>query len=74
MKLNWKYSIAWFFWIFIFVIIELIAIIDKSKGDTLSEHFWDLFDVKNSENPSKIMRFIALIGLTWVYLHLLGRI
>ena len=71
MKLNWKFTLGWILWIFVFVIIEGIAVINKEKGDTLSEHFWKLFDIKETEKPSKIMRFGALAGLTWLYVHLL---
>ena len=71
MKLKLKYTIAWILWILAFVGIEAVAVLNKEKGDTLSEHFWKLFDIKHTETPSKIMRFGALAGLTWIYVHLL---
>ena len=71
MELNIKYTIAWIIWILLFVFIEGFAILNNKKGDTLSEHFWEWFDIKDTGKPRKIMRFLALTGLTWLFVHLL---
>ena len=69
-KLNKKYTIAWIAWIFIFFVIEAFAIVDKKKGDTLSEHFWFAFDIKDTGKPRKIMRLVGSGFIMWLAVHL----
>ena len=71
LKLNWKYTVAWIIWILLFIVIEALAVINNKKGDTLSEHFWEWFDIKDIGKPRKVMRLAALGGLTWLFVHLL---
>jgi len=42
MKLNWKYTVGWIIWILGFGVLEYKAVKDKKKGDTLSEHVWQV--------------------------------
>ena len=37
-KLKKWYTAGWIFWILFFIVLEGMAIINKQKGDTLSEH------------------------------------
>jgi len=71
MKLNIKYTIAWVVWILTFAIIEAVAIFDKKKGDTLSEHIWEWFDIKQTEKFYKLKRFTFVSLLVWFIFHIL---
>lgn len=73
MKLNKKYSIAWVIWILFFVVVEALAIIDKKKGDTLSEHFWKKFGIVDAEKKrnKKGLRLVGAAFLMWLVIHLL---
>ena len=70
-KLNWKYTVAWVVWILVFVVIEAVAIADKKKGDTLSEHLWAWFDIKDAEKFYKLKRFAFVSALVWFVMHIL---
>ena len=72
-KLNWKYTIAWVIWILAFGIIEAIAVIDKKKGDTLSEHIWKWFAIDNKEPFYKFKRLTLVTFLVWFAIHILTR-
>jgi len=64
LKKRWN-TIAWSIWAAAGLLLELIALHDKKKGDTLSEHVWSLF-----RRP-----FIYAMGaglLVWMLLHFLS--
>jgi len=69
--LNWKYTIAWAVWIVSFLIIELIAVFNSDKGDTLSEHIWEWFDIKDPGPFYKTKRLLLFTGVGWLAIHLL---
>lgn len=71
MKLNWKYTIGWVIWILGFGALEYAAIKNKKKGDTLSEHVWDVIGT-GEDSPSAlnwIMRGGLLVGFGWLIPH-----
>ena len=66
------YSLLWLAWIALFGVIEGAAIINKQKGDTLSEHVWWLFSVSDKSNWY-LARRTALGGfLAWLVAHFMG--
>ncbi len=71
MKLNSKYTWAWFIWLLAFGAIEFAAIQDKRKGDTLSEHVWKLIGTKTENKSTRQWIFrLGLLGLfAWLISH-----
>ena len=72
MKLNSKYTLAWILWILGFLGIEYMAIKDKRKGDTLSEHVWKIIGTKHKGSKTAAMWAvrIGLAGLiAWLIPH-----
>ena len=68
MSFTW----AWIAWLGMFVVIEGWALIDKDPGDTLSEHIWKWFKIK--EKPRQwTWRRAALAGfLVWLLVHMVA--
>lgn len=68
---------AWICWSAIFLILEGAALARKAKGDTLSEHVWQLLDVANRRRGSalawhvRLRRSVLVMGLAWLVVHLL---
>ena len=57
------YSKLWVAWLALFAVIEGAAILNKKKGDTLSEHVWKWF-------PKNTARGVALVGfMAWLFWH-----
>lgn len=66
-----NYTIAWIAWGIIFVITEGIALADRDRGDTLSEHVWKWFRVKGAM-PTKTgwaLRAILAGFMIWLSGH-----
>lgn len=69
---------AWLAWIAAFLAIEGLALADKDREDTLSEHVWKWFGVRGPDAGLKgwptvlglAARGLLLIFLTWLLLHL----
>lgn len=56
--------------------LEVMALIDKRDGDTLSEHVWAWFMVTEGGGRAKVRRFLLLTAMVWLTVHFLsgGRI
>lgn len=65
------YTVAWIIWIIMFGAIEGMALIDKDRGDTLSEHIWTWFSVRDKGSGWRIRRGALIAGLSWLVVHLL---
>lgn len=65
------FTIAWIFWLAMFLVIEGAAIFRKERGDTLSEHVWRWFSVSGKPRGYKMRRFVLLVFLVWLTVHLL---
>lgn len=67
------WTVAWVLWIAAFAVIEGLALARKEKGDTLSEHVWKWFAVKD-ENAHPVWRWVGrvllLTGGVWLTGHL----
>jgi len=72
MKLNKKYTWAWILWIVGFGVIEYMAIKDKRKGDTLSEHVWKPIGTNHKGKKTAAMwvaRGALIAFFTWIIPH-----
>ena len=50
--LNEIFTNYWYAWIGLFFVIEGVAIRNKARGDTLSEHVWAFLGVNGWKVPS----------------------
>jgi len=64
------YTVAWIMWGLMFAAIEGAALFDKDRGDTLSEHVWSWFSVKDKGVGWKQRRAALGAFLTWLTTHL----
>lgn len=63
------WTVAWLFWIAAFLAIEVPALFNKEPGDTLSEHIWKWFSVKDKSRGWQARRFVLVTFLAWITLH-----
>ena len=66
------FTVAWILWLAMFVVIEGAAIFRKEGGDTLSEHVWKWFSVREKAAGWKARRAVLAGFLAWLSAHLLG--
>lgn len=67
--MNWATPI----WIgigLLIVIVEGVALLNKSKGDTLSEHVWNWLKVYDKSKKFTAWRFFVLAFMVWLTGHL----
>lgn len=63
------WTILWISWIAMFSIIELVAILNDRKNDTLSEHFRSWF--KTETRPGRtVWLIVSGIFLAWFVVHI----
>lgn len=69
--MSW-YTVAWLAWIAAFALVEGKALLSKQRGDTLSEHIWAWFRVKDPRPTvlTWVLRSVLLVFLAWLTLHL----
>lgn len=65
------WTTAWILWAAMFATIELPALLNKTPGDTLSEHIWTWFAIRNKPKQWRLRRAALLTGIAWLTLHLL---
>jgi hypothetical protein len=67
------YTIAWLAWLAAFGVIEGSALVSKREGDTLSEHVWRWFAVKDKSRRGTVRarRFALLAFMAWLTAHFL---
>ncbi len=63
------YTWAWLFWIAWFVVVEGFALVDKNRGDTLSEHVWRWFRIHDKPRQWTWRRAVLAIFLVWLLVH-----
>lgn len=68
--MSW-YTVAWLFWFAFFLTIESTALFNKGKNDTLSEHIWHWFQVRDKGWGWRLRRFVLLAFMAWLSLHFL---
>ena len=59
----------WVFWIAMFLAIEVPAIVNKTEGDTLSEHTRRWFATRTKPMAWRIRRLVLLFFLVWLVVH-----
>jgi hypothetical protein len=65
-------TVGWLAWIAAFVVLEGRALITKRQGDTLSEHVWKWFAIKDKNaKAGQARRAVLLMGLAWLSAHFL---
>lgn len=62
---RWAYTAGWVAIGLAFAVLEYLAVRDKRKKDTLSEHIWWLFGL----HP--VIWFMGAGGLIWMVRHFL---
>ena len=65
--MNW--TVGWLLWLAMFLAIEGAAIFNKEKGDTLSEHVWKWFAIRNKPSGYRLRRFVFLAFWAWLSIH-----
>lgn len=66
------YTLAWGAWIAAFAVIEAKALRDNRQNDTLSEHVWQWFAIRDKHAPyGQLRRAILAMGMAWLAGHFL---
>lgn len=65
------YTVLWLIWLAMFGAIEGAALANKRTGDTLSEHVWEWFSMKEKAKGWRARRFSLLAFLAWLVAHFL---
>jgi hypothetical protein len=66
------YTWAWLFWLAFFVTIEGSAIFRKARGDTLSEHVWAWFQIRDKPAQWTWRRIVLAGFLCWLLVHMVA--
>jgi hypothetical protein len=66
------WTVAWILWLAMFAVIELPAILNRDKGDTLSEHVWAWFAVKGKPRGWQWRRLTLIVFLAWLVVHFIS--
>lgn len=69
MGMEW-FTIAWIMWFGFFAVIEGIALFNKERGDTLSEHIWKWFKINDKPRSWTVRRGALAIFLVWLTVHM----
>jgi hypothetical protein len=67
-----RWTLGWVLWIAAFGALEGPALLNQTKGDTLSEHVWTWFAVTDTSHATRWRRLALLTFLAWLVVHLLG--
>lgn len=72
------FTALWVVWLGYFVVVEAVALINKTEGDTLSEHVWKWFGIGLNGKPRppvtgwvRLRRFSLLAFMAWLSIHFL---
>lgn len=67
------FTALWVAWLLAFVAIETWALIDRRRGDTLSEHAWDWFCLTGTKAGKSgwciIRRIVFFSAWLWLTIH-----
>ena len=66
------YTWLWILWFAWFAVVEGFAIIDKDRGDTLSEHIWGWFRIRDKPRQWTWRRAVLAVFLVWLLVHLVA--
>ena len=65
------WTVAWLLWIAMFAGIEGVALARKQRGDTLSEHVWSWFSIRDKSAGWLLRRGFLAVFLVWLSVHFL---
>jgi hypothetical protein len=67
---SW-YTLAWLAWMAWFVVVEGVALFNKEPDDTLSEHVWKWFRVRDRRPTAVVVagRVALALFMVWLGLH-----
>lgn len=68
------WTVAWILWLAMFAVIELPALLNKQRGDTLSETIWDWFKIRDKPRQWTVRRAVLAGFLTWLLVHMVAGI
>lgn len=68
------WTVAWLLWLAAFAAIELPAILNKTRGDTLSEHVWKWFRINDKPRQWTARRAVLAVFMAWLMVHFVGGI
>ena len=66
------WTFAWILWLAMFAVIEGAALKNPAPGDTLSEHIWTWFSVKDKGTGWRARRITLALGLVALLFHFLN--
>jgi hypothetical protein len=62
----------WIIWIAFFAVIEGFALARKDRNDTLSEHIWKWFQIKDKPQQWTWRRAVLAGFLAWLLIHMVA--
>ena len=62
---------VWALWLVAFCILEGIALLNRTPGDTLSENVWRTLLPARGQKYWRLRRFVLLAFMAWLTLHFL---
>lgn len=66
-----EFTWLWLIWLGMFAAVEGAAIFNRTPGDTLSEHVWKWFSIREKGKGWRSRRFALLTFLAWLVAHFL---
>ena len=63
------WTIGWVLWLGMFAALEGAALLNRGRGDTLSEHVWKWFSVTDKAKGWRIRRAALLAFTVWLTVH-----
>ena len=66
------YAVAWILWLVMFGVVEGAALINKGRNDTLSEHVWSWFKIRDKPRQWTVRRFALAFFLVWLLVHMVA--
>lgn len=66
-----SFTVLWIIWLAMFAAIEGAALVRKERGDSLSEHIWSWFAIRNKPKGWQARRAVLVMFLAWLVTHLL---
>lgn len=68
------FTLAWLLWLAMFATVEGVALVRKERGDTLSEHIWHWFQIRDKPRQWTWRRAVLAVFLVWLLVHMVAGI
>ena len=62
----------WVIWLAFFLVIEGFALARKDPDDTLSEHIWKWFQIRDKPQQWTWRRIVLALFLVWLLIHMVA--